>query len=344
MWDGSPVDEHLLVRGNHKTVGPVVPQRMLTAIDRGTGVSPAKGRLELARHLVDPANPFTSRVMVNRVWHHLFGRSIVPSTDNFGVLGHEPTHPELLDYLAQQFIRDDWSLKRLIRSIVLSDTYQQASGSVDLASGVRQPPETSASDADPQNLLFHRQNLRRLEGEAIRDAILTISGRLDRTQFGPSIPVHLTPFMQGRGRPGNSGPLDGAGRRSIYISVRRNFLSPMMLAFDTPIPFSTVGRRNVSNVPAQALILMNDPFVAEQSLAWARKLLADKDALSESRIRRMYAEAFSREPTAEERSAALAFLDSQAREHGLSTAGTDERVWADLGHVLFNVKEFVVIR
>jgi hypothetical protein len=346
MWDGSPTDEHLLVRGNHRTVGPAVPRRMLTAIDRGAGFQPANltnNRLQLARNLVDPANPFTSRVMVNRVWHHLFGRGIVPSTDNFGILGQEPTHLELLDYLAQQFINDGWSLKRLIRSIVLSDTYQQASGSIESASGRREPPDDLAGQTDPLNLLFHRQNLRRLEGEAIRDAILAISGRLDPAQFGPSVPVHLTPFMQGRGRPGNSGPVDGAGRRSIYISVRRNFLSPMMLAFDTPIPFSTVGRRNVSNVPAQALILMNDPFVAEQSLAWARKVLADKDASSESLIRRMYAEAFSRQPTPEKTAAALAFLESQAREYGLSSAGDDERVWADLGHVLFNVKEFVLL-
>ena len=337
MWDGSPTDEHLLVRGNHKTrrsSRPAPIARGNRPLGQASSLpTPANSRLTLAQKLVDPANPFTSRVMVNRVWHHLFGRGIVPSTDNFGVLGQEPTHPELLDHLAQQFIREGWSLKRLIRSIVLSDTYQQESGVRDQESG-----------ADPQNLLFHRQNLRRLEGEAIRDAILAISGRLDRTQFGPSVPVHLTPFMQGRGRPGNSGPLDGGGRRSIYISVRRNFLSPMMLAFDTPIPFSTVGRRNVSNVPAQALILMNDPFVAEQSLAWARKLLADKDASAESRIGRMYAEAFSRQPTPEETAAAISFLESQAREYGLSAAGTDERVWADLGHVLYNVKEFVVLR
>jgi hypothetical protein len=342
MWDGSPTDEHLLVRGNHKTIGPAVPRRLLTAIDVASGgrqppeASVQNNRLTLARKLTDPTNPFTSRVMVNRVWHHLFGRGIVPSTDNFGVLGQEPTHPELLDHLAQQFIKEGWSLKRLIRSIVLSDTYQQASGR-------RDPPDDIAEQADPQNLNFHRQNLRRLEGEAIRDAILAISGRLDRTQFGPSVPVHLTPFMQGRGRPGNSGPLDGAGRRSIYISVRRNFLAPMMLAFDTPIPFSTVGRRNVSNVPAQALILMNDPFVAEQSLTWARKVLADKDASPESRIRRMYAQAFSREPTPEETAATISFLESQAREYGLSAAANEDRVWADLAHVLFNVKEFVFV-
>jgi hypothetical protein len=176
-------------------------------------------------------------------------------------------------------------------------------------------------------------------------SILAISGRLDRTQFGPSVPVHLTLFMQGRGRPGTSGPIDGAGRRSIYVAVRRNFLSPMMLAFDAPIPLGTVGRRNVSNVPAQALILMNDPFVAEQAQLWAKKLLADNHAPPKSRIRRMYLEALSREPTAAESAAALAFLDGQAREYGISTdaAPTDERVWADLGQVLFNVKEFVLV-
>jgi hypothetical protein len=226
-------------------------------------------------------------------------------------------------------MQDGWSLKRLIRSIMLSETYQQGSGVRDQESG-----------ADPQNLLFHRQSIKRLEGEAIRDSILSISGRLDRTPFGPSVPVHLTPFMQGRGRPGASGPLDGNGRRSIYIAIRRNFLSPMMLAFDTPIPFSTVGRRNVSNVPAQALILMNDPFVTEQAHVWAKRLLADKTlSTPEARIRRMYLAAFSREPTGEESAAALLFVAEQAKEYGESS----ERVWADLAHVIFNVKEFVFI-
>ncbi|MEX2175050.1 MAG: PSD1 and planctomycete cytochrome C domain-containing protein [Pirellulaceae bacterium] len=343
MWDGTPVDEHLLIRGNHKTVGPAIPRRMLEAVQGsevrsqgpgGRSQESGSGRLELARQLVDSANPLTSRVMVNRVWHHLLGRGLVTSVDNFGVLGEEPTHPALLDHLARQFIDDGWSVKRLIRSIVLSQTYSQESGVRD-----------QGSEIDPQNLLFHRQNLRRLEGEAIRDAILAISGRLDRKQFGPSVPVHLTPFMQGRGRPGESGPFDGAGRRSIYISVRRNFLSPMMLAFDTPTPASTVGRRNVSNVPAQALILMNDPFVAEQARLWADNILADKDASPDDRIRRMYQEALCREPTAEETAAARSFVELQAGEYGLSAEAppTDERVWADLGHVVYNVKEFVFL-
>jgi hypothetical protein len=217
---------------------------------------------------------------------------------------------------------------------VLSETYRQGSG-----------VGSRGSEVDPQNQLFHRQSLRRLEGEAIRDAILEISGRLDRKPFGPSVPVHLTEFMQGRGRPGTSGPLDGDGRRSIYIAVRRNFLSPMMLAFDTPIPLGTVGRRNVSNVPAQALILMNDPFVIEQSRVWAKKVLADSSASSASRVQRMYREALAREPTAAESVAALAFVDLQAREFGITSEAisSDERVWADLGHVIFNLKEFVLV-
>ena len=346
MWDGTPVDENLLIRGNHKTVGPIVPRRMLEALEEGFGIRDSgfgkaktgSGRLELARKLVDPLNPFTSRVIVNRVWQHLLGRGIVPSVDNFGVLGQPPTHPELLDHLALEFIDDGWSVKRLIGRIMLSSTYQMASASDEISA-------QATSQIDPQNRLFHRANLKRLEGEAIRDAILAISGRLDKTLHGPSIPVHLTAFMQGRGRPKASGPMDGDGRRSIYISVRRNFLSPLMLAFDTPSPASTVGSRNVSNVPAQALILMNDPFVVEQSRAWAKRILSQADSSLEKRIERMYLEAFAREPTTAETDAAKAFLRSQSQEYGISADAppADERVWADLAHVLFNVKEFVFV-
>jgi hypothetical protein len=234
----------------------------------------------------------------------------------------------LLDYLATQFIEDGWSLKRLIRRVVLSDTYQQGSG-------VR----SRESEVDPQNLLFHRQNLRRLEGEAIRDSILAVSGRLDAKLYGPSVPVYLTQFMQGRGRPGQSGPLDGASRRSLYVATRRNFLSPMMLAFDTPLPASTVGRRNVSNVPAQALILMNDPFVAEQARHWAKRVLEDRGLSEDARIQKMYLTAFSRTANASELSAATAFLRQQGEQYGT----IDPRAWGDLAHVLFNVKEFVLI-
>jgi hypothetical protein len=336
MADGSGENERVFIRGNYKTLGDEVPRQFFTALG-GTpeeAIGHQSGRLAIARQIADPANPLTSRVMVNRVWHHLFGRGIVASVDNFGVLGSEPTHPELLDYLATEFVTEGWSVKRLIRSILLSSTYRMSS-----------EPDGAGDARDPQNLLLHRQNLRRLEGEAIRDAILTVSGRLDPAQFGPSVPIHLTPFMQGRGRPGSSGPMDGAGRRSIYVEVRRNFLSPMLLAFDAPIPFNTIGGRNVSNVPAQALILLNDPLVVEQSRVWARRVLAGGQS-PEQRIDAMYLAAFAREPDDDERAAALAFLEVQGAQLGLSpeAARSSEDVWADLGHVLFNVKEFIFVR
>ncbi len=326
LLDGTGVDEHVFVRGNPRTPGEVVPRRLPEALAGPDPLPPGRGsgRLELARQLIDPArNPFVARLAVNRVWHHLFGRGIVASTDNFGVLGEPPTHPELLDYLATEFVRDDWSTKRLIRRLVLSSTYRMSS-----------QPDPNADRADPANLLLHRFRLKRLEGEAIRDSILAVSGRLDRTVGGPPVPIHLTPFLDGRGRPEKSGPLDGDGRRSLYLAVRRNFLSPMLVAFDTPIPFSCVGRRQVSNVPAQALILMNDPFVHQQAEAWAKKVLATPGKADE-RVRGMYLAAFARPPTEEELAACRGFVAGKE---------ADAAAWADLAHALFNVKEFIFVQ
>jgi hypothetical protein len=332
MFDGSGVNEFVLVRGQAKTPGPLVPRRFLEAIAGSDQpeINHGSGRLELARRIVDPSNPLVSRVIVNRVWHHLFGRGIVPTVDNFGVLGQPPSHRELLDYLALHFMRDQgWSLKKLIREIVLSRAYQMSS----------QPADAVAEQSDPDNLLLHRMNLRRLEGEAIRDAILAVSGRLDPKLGGPSVPVHLTEFMEGRGKPAQ-GPLDGDGRRSIYIAVRRNFLQPMMLAFDTPIPFNCMGRRNISNVPSQALILMNDPFVVEQAKVWVRRL--PRDAAPAQRVRQMYLAAFGRPPEESELADAVTFLREQGGLYASDEPG-DERVWADFAHVLFNVKEFIYL-
>jgi len=164
------------------------------------------------------------------------------------------------------------------------------------------------------------------------------------TVFGPSVAIHLTEFMDGRGRPGKSGPLDGEGRRSIYVEVRRNFLSPMMQAFDAPNAATTVGRRTVSNVPAQALIMMNDPFVVQQAKVWAERLVKE-DVSVEQRLETIYQTAFGRSVTESERARALEFLKVQAGEYGLSgEAGLrDGRVWADFCHVVFNVKEFVFV-
>lgn len=350
ICDGNAVNEHVFIRGSHKNLGPEIGRRNLEALDgidqRLVDHEAGSGRLQWALRLIDAkSNPFVPRVAVNRVWHLLFGRGIVESVDNFGVLGKEPTHPELLDHLAETFVADGWSIKRLIRRIVLTNTWQMASESPSVPRPSGSGP--SASEADPQNLWLHHAPIHRLEGEAIRDSMLLIAGRLNRQTFGPSVPVHLTPFMQGRGRPGNSGPLDGDGRRSIYTSINRNFLSPMMLAFDTPIPFTTIGRRNVSNVPAQALILMNDPFVLDMAKRWAERTLKEQPEVTpEQRLERLYLDAFTRSPTAAEQAEALAFLQEQAKSYNLPADGWSKhaQVWTDLCHVLFNVKEFVFVK
>ena len=323
MQDNTGVDEHVFLRGSWKNLGVATPRRGLEALygDAPLATGSGSGRLELARQLTDAkANPLLPRVMVNRVWHHLFGRGIVASVDNFGVMGDMPTHPELLDYLSTKFIHDGWSIKRLIRELTLSSTYRLASGG-----------ETVGPPSDPQNLLLSRARVRRLEGEAIRDAMLQISGSLDRRPYGRSVPTHLDSFMEGRGRPENSGPLDGANRRSIYLEVRRNFPSPMMLAFDTPIPFSTVGRRSVSNVPAQSLVMLNDPLVHELSSRWAQTICSEVEGNAD-RIGSMYEECFGRSPTDSERAQCEAFVNE---------AG--ENAWKDLAHALWNVKEFVFV-
>ena len=332
MLEGTARNEKIFIRGGHGNLGVEVPRRFLTAlVGENPPVTSGSGRLTLANHIADAANPLTARVYANRIWHHLFGRGIVPSTDNFGVLGEAPTHPELLDWLAHRLVENGWSTKKLIRGIMLSRTYQMSS----------KPTDAATETKDAGNVLLHRMRVRRLEGEAIRDAILAVSGRFDKKMYGPPVAVHLTSFMEGRGRPGRKGPLDGAGRRTIYQEVRRNFLSPMMLAFDMPTPLSTIGRRTSSNVPAQALIMMNDPFVVQQAQLWAKRILGRPSAASTERVMAAYQTAFGRMPNADEQQAAETFLATQAKAHDEAQPG--EKAWADFCHVLFNVKEFIFL-
>ena len=327
ITDGTPWTPRVYIRGNPKTPGDEVPRRFLEVLVGQVPSAPRRQRgLQLADRLTDSANPLTARVMVNRLWQHHFGEGLVRSVDNFGVLGEKPTHPELLDWLAAEFVRQGWSIKKMHRLMLLSRAYQMASLADDRV----------AEERDPQNKLLHRMPIRRLEAEAVRDSILAVSGRLDPKMYGPSVPPHLTAHMVGRGRPGQSGPLDGAGRRSIYLGVRRNFLTPMFLAFDYPIPFTTMGRRSVSNVPAQALTLLNNPFVVQQAEIWARRVLAQPGRSATQRVNEMYLTAFGRPPSKSELADALKFLEEQGK-------ADDSRAWADLCHVLMNVKEFIFI-
>ena len=337
MTDGTPEDEYLFIRGNSNTLGEKVPRQFLTALNTASDADTrfqGSGRLELANRIARLENPLASRVIVNRLWHHLIGQGLVRSVDNFGVLGEKPTHPQLLDYLARGFCDDGWSLKKMIRRIVLSRTYRMSS-----------EINEQAKQIDPENNWLHRAHVKRLEGETIRDSMLQVAGRLDSRMFGPGVPVHLTEFMQGRGRPRASGPLDGERRRSIYLQIRRNFLSPMMLAFDTPIPFNTIGKRHQSNVPAQALILMNDPFVIEQSQQWAENIASVQDS-TEEKIAHIFKRAFGRKATEQEIRDAVQFLSSQGKAYDLDPESVmqDPLVWKDLCHVVFNMKEFIYIK
>jgi mono/diheme cytochrome c family protein len=339
ILDGNGIDQYVLLKGSAARRGELSPRRFLEAIDGP--IQPewprhSSGRRELADRVLDSANPLTTRVIVNRIWHHLFGRGLVPTTDNFGKLGEaaaDPVAQALLDTLAMRFREEGWSVKHLVKEIVTSSTWRMGSGR-----------NARAVELDPLNLLLHHYPLRRLEGEAVRDKILAISGRLDRTVGGPSVEVFITEFHDGRGKP-KSGPLDGDGRRSIYTKIRRNFLPSFLLAFDMPVPFQAMGRRTVTNVPAQALTLMNDPFVTEQAAVWARKILRDESLSTEARIDSMYREAFARAATAEERLAAAEFLAAQAAQHGVSLTDQPrhEATWADLAHALITTKEFIFV-
>ncbi len=331
--DGNGLDDRVHIRGSHVNLGNPVPRRLLMALggQEHPSIENGSGRLELARQIVAPDNPFPARVLVNRLWHHLFGRGIVPTVDDFGVMGQPPTHGELLDWLAADFQQHGWSIKHVIRQMVMSSTYRMSS------QATAEPAR--AAERDPENQWLYRMSRRRLPAESIRDAMLAVSGHLDPAMYGPSVPVHLTAFMEGRGRP-QGGPLDGDGRRSVYISVNRNFLSPMMLAFDMPSPFSTMGRRSSSNVPAQSLILMNDPFIIGQAQQWAKRVLAEH-ASADLRIEAMFHQAFSKPPTTDQLDRIRQFFEQQAELYGASD--DDLRIWTDLAHVLFNMKEFIYL-
>jgi hypothetical protein len=332
-FDGTAVNENVLIRGSYQTPGEEAPRRLPIAFAYARQVLGAgSGRLELAEQMLDKRNPLLARVMVNRLWHHLFGRGIVSTVDNFGALGEAPTHPDLLDHLAHQFVhQDNWSVKQFLRRILLSQTYRMDS----------YPYDSHAEEQDAENKLLHRMPLRRLEAEAFHDAILSVSGRLDRKIGGTPVPVHLTEFVVGRGSPEKSGPADNAGRRSIYTVRRRNFIPTLLLNFDMPIPFSTVGKRNVTNVPGQALTRMNDKFIHEQSRVWARRILRSNHTPSE-RIASMYEIAFGRPPKRSELAACLETFKSIKNDKYLDLEPME--AWSAMAHAILGLNEFLYIR
>jgi hypothetical protein len=256
------------------------------------------------------------RTAANRIWHHLMGQGLTPLLDDMGAMGTPPSHPELLDHLSLM-LANGGSVKELVRQIVLSSTYAQAS-----------THRLDADAVDPGNVLLHRMHVRRLTGEQVRDAMLWASGELDTTIGGPPVPIHLTTDMTGRGRPAKSGPLDGGRRRSLYLEVRRNFAVPMLEAFDRPSPNRPCGKRTVSSVPAQSLALMNDPFVLERAAAMARHVRSK----------------FQNSTDAMQHMAELTWSQplDPAMLDALRPDNTDE-AWTDLAHAMLCAKAFVFL-
>lgn len=279
-------NQPLYHRGDHKQPTDEVPRRFLEAIDATPYDTQLSGRRELAEDLLRDDNPLTRRVIVNRIWHHLFGNGIVATPDNFGSLGRTPTHPELLDWLATQFVADGWSLKRAIRQMVTSNTWQLESN----------PPE-AAGQLDPENNLLSHGNVRRLEAEAIRDAMLYVSGKLNAEMYGQ--------------------PTGGASdRRSLYVGVKRNSLDPFLRVFDFPEPFTATGRRNVTNVPAQSLTMMNDKRVADLAVAWGTRVANEEPTQSQAqRIEQMFLQAFGRRPTSSEVAQVANYLEGTEQHY-----------------------------
>jgi hypothetical protein len=327
VLDDGGGDQRLLIRGNHQNLGPPVPRRYLEALRSKPYSGPA--RLQLADAVASASNPLTARVMVNRIWRTLFGTGLVRTVDNFGKLGEPPSHPELLDWLAQRFVADGWSIKNTIRMLVNSQAYRMSSAGSD-----------EARKKDPGNRWLQHMPIRRLEAESVRDSMLWVSGQLKLDMYGISVPTyyaHDTGRTKGD-RP--KGPLDGNGRRSVYLEVRRNVTNPFLEAFDAPKPASTRGERDLTNVPAQSLALMNNTFVIDQAEKWARAALTQDRA---SRIDGMFLRAFGRPATALERDRSESLLAELDAEHA-ADADRELLAWRDFAHSLFNLKEFIYLR
>jgi hypothetical protein len=349
LWDVAPPPKmRLLQRGEVERPGPRVEPGYLEVLSPPgktdlTRPTDAQGetsgyRLAFARWLASPDHPLTARVMVNRVWQHHFGRGIVETQDNFGKLGTPPTHPELLDWLSVEFVKQGWSLKKLHKLMMTSTAYRQSS---------EQPAgDSAAAKLDPDNKLLWRMNLRRLESEAVRDAVMAVSGKLDRTIGGPAVEGPL--IADGLTEIHNPDDKEsvkvkaqpvGLWRRSVYVVARRYFPLGFLEAFDSPIMQTNCNRRVNSVSPLQSLTLMNDDFMLENVRAFARRV-------GDGEIAKAYTLALSRPPTAEETAIARAHLK---REEDLylkanNTPGDARKAAMEsLCHLLLMTNEFLYV-
>lgn len=327
--DGTGVDSPIFVRGDHRALGPMAPRRWLGVLGGAPLAHADSGRLGLARELTSRNNPLTARVMANRIWQHLMGRGLVASPDNFGRMGELPTHPELLDHLATRFMNDGWSIQRLISYIMTSRTWQLSC-----------VPSADAIERDPNNELLSHAHVRRLDAESIRDAMLAVAGNLHEGHEGPNVRLYYHTQIDPDKQPA-PGPIDGGGRRSIYLETRRLLANDFLAVFDCPRANTPAGRRAETNVPAQALTLLNDPFVHHQAQRWAQRVTS-LGGTEEERVAAMYLAAFGRVAQPWEIRAAGDFLRERRQESGATA--DDTAPWQDLAHTLLNTEEFIFLR
>lgn len=338
--DRNPAPTHVLVRGSPnakgKEVQPGFPE--VLGLPEPTIPAPKAGmkssgrRTVLAEWIASEKNPFTARVFVNRVWQYHFGKGIVPTANDFGKLGEQPTHPELLDWLASDFMAGEWKLKRLHKLIMTSNVYQLSAQA-----------DADNLKADPANTLLWRGNMRRLSGEEVRDSILAVSGSLNLKQFGPSTyPKIPKEVLAGQSVPGQGWPTSSpeeGNRRSVYAHVKRALRVPILVGFDQPDPDSSCPVRYVTTVPTQSLGLLNGEFANEQAEAFAKRLQKDAPNDVAAQVKRAIRLTTGRTPTADEVKADVAFITRLKEKHRLD----DLKALTQYALLCINANEFVYL-
>jgi hypothetical protein len=330
VQEGQPVQQKVFVRGDYNSPGPDAPKAFPVVMMRGEQpvITKGSGRLELADWLARPDHPLTARVMVNRIWNWNFGEGIVRTPDNFGKMGERPTHPELLDYLATEFVRGGWSVKKIQRMILLSNTYQMSTAISD-----------QAMETDPENRLYSRFPRRRLSVEEIRDGLLAIDGSLDYTEGGT--------LQKGTGTDGenSSGRLslrpETSKRRLVYLPLRRANLPTLLNLFDFGDATTTSGKRALTTVAPQALFMMNSDFVTERAKSLAQEVAAKYSADTAARVRSLYLRVLNRPPAPDELDIALSYVNSFTTK--FAGKRTESDAWFSFARVLIASNEFIYL-
>ena len=327
-----PPVTNFFVRGDHRTPGavvePAVPAVLTSAAvkftDPPASANTSTRRSTLARWMTSRENPLTARVMVNRIWQYHFGRGLVETSSNFGLVGAKPTHPELLDWLAVEFIESGWSVKRMHQLIMSSNVYQQDSRHAD--------PKARKLDVDDQ--LWSRFPRRRVEAEVLRDRILDASGALNLQMHGSGVWPRVHPSVIATGTTPKWPTVEREGpeqwRRSVYVVVRRSVLLPMFEVFDAPTTTESCERRQTTTIPTQALQLMNDEFTNEQVELMARTVSRSVGDRVERQVDEVFWRSLARAPTVDERRDCIAFVHRQREYHSKFPEGDSQRALADL--------------